>query len=266
MKTLLAILFVISLSFAARAQVQLVPIVEAQSGGLMGGTENGKYLDAKTTFARLKGEQKFSLFGITGRTGDLTATVEAPTPDEPCEDFYYAKTGFDGETGTAIGAGLTWNPVPRKPSAINQNDKTYLKIVADILRAKGVPPSKAKIEQAVRIDLDGDGRDEVLLTASSYGGNIEPRANANDYSFVLLRKIVGGKAKNIIIIEEYVKKKIQFGAPNRFEISSIADLNGDGKMEIVLYSEYYEGNSAFAYELKGDKLVDIKSLGTGCGV
>jgi len=249
--------------FAALANAQVVPIIEVQTRGLLGGVENGKYLDAKTTFAKLSGEGNYSLFGIKGKTGAMTATIEAP--DVPCDEFYFAKLELEGQKGIAIGTGLTWNPVPRAPRAINLNDKTYLGVVTAILRSKGLTKSKAVIEQAVKIDLDGDGTDEVILTASNYGGKIAPSAKAGDYSFVVVRKIVGGKARNIMVAEEYIKKNVEFGAPSRFEISSIADLNGDGKMEIVQYGEYYEGAGAGAYEIT-DKAVEIKALETGCGV
>jgi len=250
--------------FAALANAQMVvPIIEVQSGGLLGGVENGKWLDAKTTFAKLNGNQSYSLYGISGRTGELTATIEAP--DAPCEEFYFAKTGLEDQKGIAIGKGIGWNPVPRTLRAINLNDKTYLNIVSGILRSKGLTTAKAKLEQAVKVDLDGDGTDEVVLTASSYGGKIEPSAKAGDYSFLLVRKIVAGKVKNIMVAEEYVKKNVEFGAPSRFEISAIADLNGDGKMEIVQYGEYYEGSGAGVYVIT-DRAVEIKMLETGCGV
>jgi hypothetical protein len=250
--------------FAVLANAQVVPFFDVKSGGLLGGVENGRFLDAKTTFAKVKGEGKFTLFGIKGKVGELTATVKAP--DEPCDDFYYVEPGMEVKQGFAIGAGRSWNPVPRDIKAIDLNDKTYLKAVSDILRTKGMPKAKAVIEQAVRVDLDGDGVDEVLLTASSYGGTIQPRESAGNYSFVLLRKMVAGKVQNIMISEEYVKKNIDFGAPNRYEISGIVDLNGDKKMEIVVFGEYYEGNGAAVYEIKGNKPVEIKTLGAGCGV
>ena len=258
------ILFLLSFISYIAAQKTVVPIVDVKVGGLLGGVRNGQYLDAKTTFAMLKGEQSYTLFGVTGKTGKLTATIE--TPDVPCEDFYYAKTGLENQKGIAVGAGLDWNLIPRTPKAIDLNDKTYLKIVADILRSKGLPKAKAIIKQAVKIDLDGDGVDEVLISANSYGENISPRANVNAYSFVLLRKIVAGKAQNIMIAEEYIKKFVEFSAPSRFEISSIADFNNDGKMEIVLFSEYYEGSEAGVYEIKGGKAIEVKELSAGCGV
>ncbi|HEY8562060.1 MAG TPA: VCBS repeat-containing protein [Pyrinomonadaceae bacterium] len=261
MKSLTIFLFVILLTSAARAQ--LVPLIEVKTGGLLGGVENGKYFDAKTTFARLRGEGRYSLYGIRGRTGELTATVEPP--DEPCEDFYFAKSRLEGQKGIALGSARKWNPAPRTAKTVNPNNKTYLDVVSGILRAKGLPNARAKIEQAVKVDLDGDGREEVVLTASSYGGKIAPSAKTGDYSFLLVRKIVGGKVKNIMVAEEYVKKNVEFGAPSRFELSAIADLDGDGAMEIVAYSEYYEGSSAGVYQIT-DRAVAVKELQAGCGV
>ncbi|CAN5500697.1 hypothetical protein BH10ACI1_BH10ACI1_28000 [soil metagenome] len=264
MKIIITLLMLLTLSFTISAQSKVVPIIDVKVGGLLGGVQNGKWLDAKTTFEMLSGEGSYTLFGIKGNIGELTLTVEKP--DEPCEDFYYAKNELEDKQGVAIGTSRNWNVVPQTPTALNLTDKTYMKIVSDILRSKGLTRAKARIEQAVRVDLDGDGINEVILTASSYAGNIQPNAKVGDYSFVLLRKIVGGKVKNIMIAEEYIKNKIDYGIPSHFEVSAIADLNGDGKMEIVLFGEYYEGSGASVYEIKSDKLMKIKELETGCGV
>ena len=266
MKILTTILITILFSMATFAQQKIVPILDMKSGGLLGGVQNGKYMDAKTTFAKLKGETNYSIYDLNGKLNDQFATTVSSPDGEPCDDFYYINQDRNERKGIGIGDGVTWNPLPRALKPISLTDKTYLKIVSDILRLKGLPKAKAVIEQAVRVDLDGDGVDEVLLTASSYGGSIEPQVAANNYSFVLLRKVVAGKAQNIMISEEYVKKNIEFGAPSRFEISGIADLNGDGKVEIVAFGEYYEGSGASAYEIKGNKAVEVKLLTASCGV
>lgn len=68
----------------------------------------------------------------------------------------------------------------------------------------------------------------------------------------------------MVIAGEFIKEAVEFGALNEYGISAIADLNGDGVMEIVTKSYYYEGNASSVYELAGDELREV--LSTGCGV
>lgn len=261
------------LGLAISAQTKVVPIVEMKVGGLLGGVENGKYLDAKTTIARLAAEQNYTLFLLGGATGE-TMQIKKPTASmDVCDDFYSLEYGENEDNekrrskgGVALGEGFKWNPILRVPQPINLNDAAYKKIVADVLRSKGIAKTTLKLTQAVRVDLEGDGQEEVLISATYYSGDIASTAKKGNYSFVMLRKIVGGKVQNTVIDGDFITKNIDFGAPSAYEISAIADLNGDGKMEIVIYSAYYEGSSSGVYEMKGNKPVEVKALSVGCGV
>lgn len=264
MKTIITTILLTIFSLTISAQNSVVPILDLNVGGLLGGVKNGKFIDAKTAFKDLKANSEYRIFDLaTGMSQDnLLITVSAP--DAPCEDFYWVSTELETKSGNAIGTGANWKILPREVKQISLTDKTYLGIVGGILKAKGLTKSNARIEQAVRVDLDGDGTEEVLISASSYPGNPQPSAKSGDYSFVLLRKIVGGKAQNIMIAEEYIKKNVDFGAPSKFAISSVGDLNGDGKMEIVVFGAYYEGSGATVFEMKGNKLTKV--LDQACGV
>ena len=258
----LSILLVFSLSSVAQSRV--VPVLDLKVGGLLGGVKDGKFVDAKTAFKDLKANSEYTIFSLASGMSQDDLQITVSSPDAPCEDFYWVSTELETKEGVAVGTSAKWKVLPREVKQMSLTDKTYLGIVSGILKAKGLTKSKARIEQAVRVDLDGDGTEEVLISATSYVGNPQPSAKAGDYSFVLLRKIVGGKAQNIIISEQYIKKAIEFGAPTKFEISSVGDLNGDGKMEIIIYDAYYEGSGAIVYEMKGNK--PTKVLETGCGV
>ncbi len=52
--------------------------------------------------------------------------------------------------------------------------------------------------------------------------------------------------------------------PNRREISAIADLNDDGKMEFALWDIYYEGNRSAVFEIKNG--TPVKVLESECYV
>ena len=57
---------------------------------------------------------------------------------------------------------------------------------------------------------------------------------------------------------------MEFNAPNQHDLVALLDLNGDGRMELVLYHTYYEGASTFAYSVAGDQVQP--AVGAGCGV
>ncbi len=266
MKNLMMLLvFFIS---SAVADAQVVPILDLKARGLLGGVIDGKFVPAETAFKALEKNQKYGIFSLGGgrSTDDLSITINAPRDRGPCNDFYSISRETEIEPGVAVGANANWNVLPQAMSKISLTDKTYLNIVSNILKSKGLPRSKARLEQALRVDLEGDGVDEVVLTASSFRGNMKPAAKTGDYSFVVVRKIIAGKVKNILLGGTYIKKSVEFGAPSRFELSGVADLDGDGQMEIVIYTEYYEGSGAWVTQIKDGKEVEVKELRTSCGV
>jgi hypothetical protein len=258
----LALMFLFAVEVSAQSEI--MPIMDMNINGLLGGVKDGKFVDAKTTFEHVKGKKSYSVYSTTTKTATLEIEISAPS--EPCEDFYRANPDLDYIDGVAVGTNPGWNLLPRATQWMDTNNATYIKAASDALRTKGIINKAPKIRELYRVDLEGDGQEEILIAASSYDGDIQPRAKKGDYSFVLLRKIVGGKVRNIIVTGDFVMKKIDFGAPGNYQISSIIDLNGDGKMEIVIYGSYYEGNWIEAYEMKGDKPTHIKALNAGCGV
>jgi hypothetical protein len=79
---------------------------------------------------------------------------------------------------------------------------------------------------------------------------------------VFVRKIVAGKVQNIFLVKDIRRGANTSGLPRGYHLSAIADLNGDGRMEIALYSAYYEGSSSDIFELSGTQFKAV--LGCGC--
>jgi len=118
----------------------------------------------------------------------------------------------------------------------------------------------------VRIDLDGNGRDEFVISATHYknGDEIPDESRANPYSFVMTERVVDGKTKTELVDGEFYPEAKADSAPNKFEIAALLDLNGDSKIDIVVRSAYYEGDEITVYEYQpsGAK----KVLNVGCGL
>lgn len=60
-----------------------------------------------------------------------------------------------------------WNPVPRQTAVLPLDDAASLALVQNWLLQKGLPTSHASIVQAFRVDLDGDGQNELLVCAQN---------------------------------------------------------------------------------------------------
>ena len=237
------------------AQETLVPIMSPYY--LIGGSKNGKWLTAETIAAQIK--EKTAMVTVDVKGIGKSAVVLENTGEEfgACPENTVMKMMPEIESGIAVGENAKWNLVPRLPQSIAVTDKIYTKIAADFLKTKGIVRPKINLSQVLQIDLEGDGQNEILITGNFYkNGRIQSQV-AGDYSFALLRRIVKGKARNILIEGEFFTKRGDYEPPYDREIAAVADLNGDGKMEIVLHTTYYEGSWEQVLEISGGKLIKV---------
>ncbi len=156
--------------------------------------------------------------------------------------------------------------MPRTARASDKTQAVYVKAAHDFLVSNGIAKPVVKITQLLRIDLDGDGEDEVLLSATNYPG--EPgespqSAVAGNYSFVLLRYLVDGKAQTKLIEGEFYPKASESQTPYRYEVSGLLDLDGDGRLEVIVYSAYYEGATVTVWRFGAGKLHKVLEIGCG---
>ncbi len=256
-----------SLSSSVLGQSQTVPIVDLRVGGLLGGVRDGKWIEAGIAAESiLNGPMDMNVFGFGGKERRTIPSARRAPVEDVCQDFYRIKLGFKERLGLALGVNASWKPMPRIPTKIDPKSATYTGAVGAFLKKKGLARSAIKITQGYRIDLNGDGVDEVLIAATYFRKGFTAGSSSGDYSFIMIRTTKGKATTDQLVDGNFFKKGVDFGAPNRYEISSIADLNGDGRMEIVVYSEYYEGAGTAAFEYVKGKPQLIKELSIGCGV
>lgn len=128
----------------------------------------------------------------------------------------------------------------------------------------GITYPQPNVTQAVRVDLAGNGSDEVLLAVSRVAEPGTP-ARPVDYSVVLLRRVVEGSVDVVSVdrsIPDPTVTDVQF--VDSVSVGAVADLNGDGRMEAIIERAQYEGRTAYAYEF--DSTGGITAvLGAGCG-
>lgn len=258
------------------------PIVDFQAGYLLGSSSTNQKWLTTTSLAKSKmlpTQKKYRLYSMTGFIGEITG-AKAVSMDAPCPDTMFVEFKPNAESAKykngIIAIAGSWNALPRVPRAQSLAVPTYRAVVASLLRAKGIVTPIVRIAQVYRVDLDGDGVDEVLINATNHqgtnglNGSVSPDSKAGEYSMIVLRKIVKGKVQNTVIAGAFYPKSKTFNAPSVFKIAGAFDVDGDGKLEIVTKGRYYEGDWTTIYTVSGGGkssavLKVQEALSEGCG-
>jgi len=254
---------------AAAAAGDLHPIVEVQSGYLFGAVSNGKWLKAEETAKAVQADTTYQIYSLTAKLGEATGSAPK-SADEPCPDTMEVTLSEKPEDGV-IALAAPWNALPRKPRVMDTTQQLYVDAVRDFLKTKGIEQPKVKIDNILRVDLDGGGEDEVLISATNYfkkDDRVPMRSPAGSYSMVLLRRVVAGKVETQVVAGEfhpkaYVSKEDSFDAPSIYKVIATLDLDGDGKLEVVVGSNYYEGEEITIYRCDPKKSEPLLSVSCG---
>ena len=157
------------------------------------------------------------------------------------------------------------DPQPRPVTAVDPGNASYRESALQILAGLGIDDTEPEIAQAVSADLDGNGADEVLVTAERISDPDGVIGLQGDYSVTFLRHVVGGAVETTVVAQSIAPED-----PNatpyvqRFRVGTAADLNGDGRMELALGYHHYEGRGMVVYEVAADGTT-TEVLTGGCG-
>lgn len=172
---------------------------------------------------------------------------------------------FPDPTGVAISA--PWNLTPHFVQE-ETDDGTYSDFARPLLAERGLEVANPVIKQVVRFDMDGDGTNEVVAVAEEVTGEGGIYAEEGNYSLVFMRVVVDGEVQTAILGDSIVADLAPGETPFilTHAVAAIADLSGDGKMEVVLDEVYYEGEGWSVWEYVNDDLGPVRQIVSGCGV
>jgi len=144
---------------------------------------------------------------------------------------------------------------------MNNDNEKYNQILATFLKSQNLGDAPLKIHQLIQTDLDGDGSPEIIINAINTARKMDRKG---EYSIVLVEREVNGErvvetVQNEITLEDSDLPVVLW----ENTIAAIADIDADGKMEIIMYGRYFHG--------QGWDLVNNKNRGAerpvicGCG-
>ena len=277
-KTGAAVLFVFlsPLSHTVVSAADVRPIIEVETGYFFGASEKGNWVKADKAAKSVGKKTTYKVYGLTKQAGQITAG-KPKSVEEPCPDTLTVSLSLKPKDGV-IGLAAPWNALPRAPVIADATQPVYVDAVRDFLQARGIADPKVRIIRILRVDLEGDGEEEVLISATNYFTRDKSNDTAaapfpeapieapqpGSYSIVMLRRLVDGNVQTKLVAGEVYAKPDEPVAPNVYNLAAVLDLNGDGKLEVIVHSFYYEGGQTTIYRCEPDKIEAVLSV--ECGV
>ena len=240
------------------------------SGGLLGWWDGDWQRATDPAGVPLEPGSTFQVVGPTGVVGMAVGGAAAPG----CEiieehvdlDLDPSPYGtFDPFSSKPIAIDADWDLVPHPVTELPLDSAAYVEIVSDHLASRGFDDPDPELVQLFRVDLEGDGADEVVIVADNHGGEFFQQGV---YSLVLVRRVIDEEVQTAVLHESIVPNDLE---PDEFPFSVVArlaafaDLDDDGAMEIALDSAYYEGAGTEVWDYVDDDLGFVSVLLTGCG-
>ena len=267
--------FLASLSAGIIGAADLHPIIEIETGYFFGASKNGKWVKPDQAAKSVANETTYQVYGLTEQLGQITA-AKPVSAEEPCPDTLMVPLSSKPKEGV-IGLDAPWNALPRRPMIADTTQSVYVEAVRHFLKSHGIKNPKVRITRSLRVDLDGDGEEEVLISATNYftddKANVHPAApfpeapihvpQSGSYSIVILRRVVDGTVRTRLVAGEVYAKPHESVAPNVYNLAAVLDLNGDGKLEVIVHSFYYEGGETTIYRCEPDKIEPVLSVECG---
>ena len=252
-------------SRTARGSTAVAPIVDVGEGQLFGASRGDEWIPADSAAEYVEAGQSYRLYGLTDTLS--TGVGTAPTsPKETCDNPTVQIQDRPAPDRDAIAVAGSWNALPRAPQVQDTTQAVYQTAVAQHLRGQGIEIEAAAVslDQVLRVDLDGDQTMEVLIVSHRTRGSVTS-AQAGDYGLVLLRTVVDGAVRQRAVEAEYYREAcLGECAPSTYRVAAVLDANGDGTMEVVTATSYFEGVSKRIHAIDDGEPEQV--LSWRCGV
>jgi hypothetical protein len=236
-------------------------IIDAATGQLYGAARQGRWVAPAGIDPQALQGREFIHYDREGVRGATTRLRSQPTAETCSNPTYRPVAASPGPApGTYLAA--DWDAAPRAATRLGLDNATYRAVVSDWLATRDLTDPAPQLAQALRVDLDGDGRDEVILAAERQRGSITS-TRAGDYSVLLLRLWEQDRVvTRPLLADLYPHDCTAECAPRRYRVFSTLDLNGDGHLEVIVTIQDYEALSQAIYSL--DDLGQVR-LSWNCG-
>ena len=164
-----------------------------------------------------------------GRTGPVISP-NAGAPEDP--GFGYRSVAFPSD----------WSTEPRPVALVDASVESYVAAGEAAFDDFGIDTSAGTIQQLVVADLDGDGDTEALVAFGADAFSALLLIDADSGASITIARSVTSTVTPTTVAEGDTPDESTTTPAETFRTLAVADLNGDGRFEIVTHA--FEGTSA----------------------
>lgn len=225
---------------------------------LLGGVQGGTWISADQAAANIPGASAYDVYASA--SGPHWVYGYAPEKSMIHPDYFLHTDAALNEAGM-IGVLHEWQVRHGAAEELAHDNDLYRQVMLDFLAQSGVTNPQTGTMHIYRIDLEGDGSDEIFISdtrlESSHG------VVAGDHSVVLMRKVSGIGAVTVpLLVDLYTAIGYGNPFPCTYSVTNFIDLNQDGVLDVVVGYDRWEGFGASVYQVRGESAEQV--LGTTC--
>ncbi len=214
-------------------------------GFVLGGAQNGAWLSPREASLALPAGGAFQVYQNFQPGGQSQVSAPVQRQASPCEDAWVVSL-TPAVTLDTIAFFGPWSPALREVKSMTLPSLPVEQALVGLL-----PDTPATVQgiEARQTDLDGDGRMEILASA---GGESTPPLAA-----VLVQQPDGSYLPHLLALET---------SPSADDYRFIAalDLNGDGRMEVVLLAQQGDTANIRVFEVGQAGATEVMSSICAC--
>ena len=174
----------------------------------------------------------------------------------PANRLYTIGTDVQLDQPGLVAVRRGWPILQRPVQELDAANELYRQAVREWLMAAGVAASDPGSLHIYRVDLEGDGADEIFISATRLDDS-QHTTRAGDYSLILMRKVVGNEAVTLPVVGDvYRSQEPEITFPRAYSLANFIDLNRDGVLEVVVDIQQWEGDGAIVYQVDGQDIIE----------
>lgn len=180
----------------------------------------------------------------------------------PPHKIYTIGTEINVDEAGMVGVAKGWPVLQRDVRELSPDNETYRQIVLDWLMAQGLSEPELSALRVFRVDLEGDGVDEVFISATHLEN--QHGTKPGDYSVILMRKVQGNGVTSLLVVGDVYHLE-EMTMPREYSFGNFLDLNGDGVLEVIVDIRRWDGDGAVIYQIDGQNITQLPcDIGWAC--